>query len=207
MNKQIAAIVVAVSLAGGIGTGVLAYAATNDERTESPASGATNSPSTSNSPDPGTSLVLAPGSVGPVRVGFSQAEALATGLFDADVAPQVDGCPAPPLRWKDAYADDLDVMTHGNGEITSIGVRGSGVKTAAGLGVGSTYREVQAAYPEETLVDAGYSQSGLRTSDPMDGGWIGFLFDAAPSKIRDDSPVTFVEVTKGGQPDLMRDGC
>lgn len=200
MNKQVAVIVVAVSLVAGIGTGVLAYAATNDKEAGAPAV------RTARTPGADQVLVLEPGSVGPVRVGFSQEQAMATGLFDADV-PAVDGCPTVPLRWRGEHADDLDVLTHGNGEITSIGVRGPGITTVGGLGVGSTYREVQVAYPDEELVDAGYGQSGLRVSDRENGGWIGFLFGPAPEKIKDVSPVTFIEVTKGGEPALMRDGC
>ena len=38
-------------------------------------------------------LVVVPGAVGPVRAGMSKADALKTGLFNADVPPPVEGCP------------------------------------------------------------------------------------------------------------------
>jgi hypothetical protein len=190
MKKQIAAVVLAVSVAGGVGVGVLA----NALATESPAAASPK-------------LVLAPGAVGPVKVGMSKADALKTGYFVADLKAPVEGCPAPPLGWKDEYTDTYDVQTLGNGEITSIGVRGEGVKTADGIGVGSTLDEVRAQYPDEEVAEAGYGQTGLRYFDRQDGGWIGFLFNAAPDDVTGADPVTFVEITKGAEPSLMRDGC
>jgi hypothetical protein len=207
MKKQIAALVLAGSVAGGIGAGVLVNAATTNE----PASAAPSSPDPSN-PNPSNTaaadvLELAPGRVGPVQAGMTKAQAMATGFFDADLPAPVEGCPVIPLAWKTKYGDTYDVQTLGNGEISSIGVRGSGVTTSAGIGVGSTYEEVKAAYPDESLLDAGYNQAGIRVFDRQDGGWIGFLFNTKPDAITGSDPVTFVEVTKGAEPGLMRDGC
>lgn len=218
MKKQIAAAVLAVSVAGGVGTGVLANAlTTNDPATASPASSSATpstpptTPATDQVGDGGVGtpddLVLSPGAVGPVKVGMSKADALATGYFVADVKAPVEGCPDLPLVWKDAYVDAYDVQTLGNGEITSIGIRGDGVKTAKGIGVGSSLDEVRAQYPGEDVSETGYGQSGLRYFDAQDGGWIGFLFNEAPKTVTGTDQVTFVEVTKGSAPSLMRDGC
>jgi hypothetical protein len=215
MKKQIAALVLAGSVAGGIGAGVLANAATTDGPTSaSPAPSSPATSSTTPSSEGGESgmatpdvLELAPGRVGPVKAGMSKAQALATGYFVADLPAPVEGCPVVPLAWKDEYVNTYDVYTLGNGEISSIGVRGRGVTTAQGISVGSTYDEVKAAYPDESLLDAGYDQSGVRVFDRQDGGWIGFLFNAKPDAIEGSDPVTFVEVTKGAEPSLMRDGC
>ena len=210
MNKQIAALVLAGSIVGGIGAGVLVNAGTRDEpAAASPAPSRTTSSSAGGesgmaAPD---ELELAPGPVGPVRAGMSKAQALATGYFVADQPAPVEGCPVIPLAWKDEYVNTYDVYTLGNGEISSIGVRGRGVTTADGIGVGSSYEQVQAAYPDDTLLEAGYGQSGIKVFDRQDGGWIGFLFDAKPGAITASDPVTFVEVTKGAEPSLMRDGC
>jgi len=200
MKKKIAGIVLAVSVAGGVGTGVVANALT----TESPGPGP--APSTQAIVAPGD-LVLAPGAVGPITVGMSKADAVGTGYFVADVASPADGCPARPLSWRDEYLDAYDVHTLGNGEIVSIGVWGTGARTADGVGVGSRYRQVRDAYPGEELVEAGYGQSGVRYFDGEDGGWIGFLFDEPVDEVDAASRVTFVEVTKGTEPSLMRDGC
>lgn len=201
MKSQIAGIVLAASVVGGIGTGVLANALT-DERPVTADPG----PSVTTSAAP-EGLTLAPGAVGPVKVGMSKQEALATGYFVADAVGPAEGCPVLPLTWKDAYVNTYDVYTLGNGEIASIGVRGDGVATEDGIGVGSTYDEVAAQYPDDKLVEAGYGQSGIRFLDGENGGWIGFLFDAAPDVIEGSDAVTFVEVTKGHEPSLMRDGC
>ena len=208
MKKQIAALVLGVSVAGGVGTGVLANALT----TETPAAGATGDKTTGTStttasPASPSDLVLAPGRVGDVFVGMSKDAAMATGLFNADTPPAVDGCPVLPLTWKKAYADILDVQTLGNGEIASIGVRGKLIRTKDGLGIGSTYAEVRAAIEDRTPVEAGYDQSGLFEYDAEAGGWIGYLFNPPVTELKDSDPVTFVEVTKGAQPGLMRDGC
>ena len=215
MKKQIAALVLAGSVAGGIGAGVLANAATSDGPASASSAPSSPAPSTTTpSSEGGESgmaapdvLELAPGRVGPVRAGMSKAQALATGYFVADRPAPVEGCPVVPLAWKDEYVNTYDVYTLGNGEITSIGIRGDGVVTAEGVGVGSTYDEVKAQYPDETLVEAGYVQSGLRGYDLQNGGWIGFLFDETVDQIQGSSKVTFVEVTKGAEPDLMREGC
>jgi hypothetical protein len=205
MRKQMAGLVLATSVMGGVGAGVAAHALTSDESVAAGAGSADTTPvADRDAPD---GLELAPGRVGPVRAGMTKAQALATGYFAPDRPAEVDGCPALPLAWKDADPMAFDVQTLGNGEITSIGVRARTARTADGLGVGSTYDDVKAVYPDETLTDAGYSQSGIRVFDRQDGGWIGFLFDAAPAAIAGSDPVTFVEVTKGAEPSLMRDGC
>lgn len=215
MKKQVAGLVLAVSIVGGVGTGVVANALASDSPAATDKAASTQTPEESSDPDGGgesgmdapDELIITPGAVGPVKAGMSKADALATGYFVADVAAPVDGCPARPLSWKDEYVNTYDVQTLGNGEIASIGVFGDGVLTDQGVGVGSTYDEVSAAYPDETLVEAGYVQSGIRVFDRQDGGWVGFLFDTTTARIKGSDKVTFVEVTQGGEPSLMRDGC
>lgn len=50
-----------------------------------------------------------------------------------------------------------------------------------------------------------YGQAGAFYAEG--GGYIGFLFDAAPADVRDDTPIVFIEVTVGERPGLTRDGC
>ena len=109
------------------------------------------------------------------------------------------------LVWKAGYSNSLDVLTHDDGSISSIGVRAAGPRTRSGLGVGSTYESVKGVLGDVTPVDAGYGQAGLFVSEGT--GWIGFLFDATPAAVLPTSPVTFIEVTRGAKPGLMRDGC
>ncbi|MFD1859991.1 hypothetical protein EHW97_11950 [Aeromicrobium camelliae] len=152
-------------------------------------------------------LLVAPGAIGDARVGMTVDEALATGLFDADV--QIHDCgegtPASPLAWKEPLRDTLDVYV-ADGTITSLGVRGEGPKSAEGLGVGNTLADFRGAYETAEMREAGYGQTGLFVTDGTQ--WLGFLFDAPVASMAQDTPVTFMEVTGGeGRPSLTRDAC
>lgn len=194
-SKRILGGILAVAIAGGIA--VLANAVT------------TNDPSAAD-PKPSTSittasdLVLEPGAAGPIEVGMSKDEALGSGLL-VPGATSVEGCPAPALAWDAPFADALDVQALPDGEVASVGVRAPGPATEDGLGVGSSYGDVRRAYAGAAAVAAGYGQSGVLVEE--DGRWIGFLFDTAPGEITSDTAVSFIELTEGEAPSLMRDGC
>jgi hypothetical protein len=201
-NKRIVGAIVAVAIAGGVG--VLANVLTTND-----ASSADAEPTTSkvDAPASPTEIELAPGKAGPVAAGMSKADAIATGLFDADLPAPVEGCPGIPLAWKAPFGATFDVQARGNGEIASIGVLKAGPKTASGLGIGSTYAEVLAAVKDGVAIEAGYDQSGVLDSDAETGGWIGYLFHAPVKDLEPGDKVAFIEITKGAQPGLMRDGC
>lgn len=151
-------------------------------------------------------LVVVPGAVGPVRAGMSKADALKTGLFNADGPPPVEGCPPYPLQWKKKYKG-LDVLTRDDGSVSSIGVFKDGPRTSKGIGYGSTLDDLTKAYPNlSPVVDAGFNQAGAY--EFTDTEFIGFLFgDATVSDIKGSSKITFIEVTVGDKPDLIRSGC
>ena len=163
-----------------------------------------DTPETTTPPTDSSGLVVTPGKVGDVRAGMTKDEALATGFFDADVEG-VEGCTFE-LQWKKQY-EGVDVLTHEDGTIGSLGVTAGGPKTLEGVGVGSTLAEVKAAYPELSSVkEAGFDQAGSFHTVGEDH--IGFLFgDATPATITDSSKVSFMEVTSGKLPELMRSGC
>lgn len=151
-------------------------------------------------------LTVAPGVVGPVHTGMSRDDALATGLFDADVEVAGEECGrTQPLGWKPDYASSLDVLTKEDGTVVSLGVRGEQPRTAQGLGVGSTLKEVTGVYETAEMVEAGYGQTGVFVTEG--DAWLGFLFKEDPESIEPTSEVLMVEVTTGTRPDLMRDGC
>lgn len=157
---------------------------------------------------PSTSeLTLRPGAVGPVTVGMSKTDALKTGFFDADLPAPAEGCFPVPLAWKGSFTPEFDVQTLTNGTIVSIGVNRPGPTTDSGLGVGSTYADVLAVIPGAKAIAAGYGQSGVAQYDEATDGWIGYLFDAAPADLAAADQVTFVELTRGLRPGLIRDGC
>jgi hypothetical protein len=233
MKQQIAAGILAVSMVGGVGTGVVAHqlndgsdpepkakpsATATTKKADKPTSNKTAAPAPgtgggggskkSEAPRlplaPVTALRIIPGAVGPVQVGMSKQAAYATGYFDADVS--VPACNrVDDLVWRANYNDQLDVVTLDNGSVQAIGIRGAGPRTRSGLGVGSTYESVQGVLGDVPAEEAGYGQTGLFVSEG--NGWIGFLFNAAPDAVQPTDPVTFIEVTRGAKPGLMRDGC
>jgi hypothetical protein len=229
MKQQIVAGILAVSVVGGAGTAYAVHQIREDDGSPSAKAAATPTPTPTKTADKPTangsgpastrgaakppatlptvplgSLRIIAGSVGPVSVGMSKQAAYATGYFEADVpVPQCDR--VDDLVWKPAYRDALDVQTADDGTILSIGVRGAGPRTRSGLGIGSSFESVQDVLGDAQPVEAGYGQTGLFVQDG--NGWIGFLFDAAPAAVTGTSPVTFIEVTRGARPGLMRDGC
>jgi hypothetical protein len=196
MRKTIAALIAVCALTG----------CQNDpavlESAESPTTPETSAPAT-NAAEP----ALAPGSFGPVTIGMSKDDAIATGLLEAGTEPPVEGCPAPPLLWKAPYEEQLDVQVDQQDKVASIGTwKGSTVETTEGIALGSTLAEVQEAYPDASEPkESGYGQSGVIVSDGDDH--IGFLFNPPPAELKESDEVTFIEVTSGNEPGLMRDGC
>lgn len=151
-------------------------------------------------------LVVAPGRIGAVRTGMTREEAVDTGLFDEDVSIGGEECGrSAPLGWKPDYASSLDVLTTDDGAVVSLGVRGEQPRTAEGLGVGSTLREVSGTYETAEMTEAGFGQTGVFVTEGDD--WLAFLFDEDVDKVGPKSKVTMMEVTTGTRPDLMRDGC
>jgi len=137
---------------------------------------------------------------------MSKDEAFGTGLFDQDVPIGGEECGRDaPLAWKTEYASSLDVQTKDDGTVVSLGVRGEQPRTAEGLGVGSTLREVSRAYETAEMTEAGYGQTGIFVTEG--DAWLGFLFDEDVDAVGPKSKVTMIEVTTGTRPDLMRDGC
>ena len=184
---------------------------------DSPEPAASPSPQPSATPEPTdasptepaptpANLVVVPGAIGPVRADMSKAEALKTGFFNADVPPPVEGCDPFPLRWKKKFKG-VDVLTRDDGSIASLGAFEGGPKTSKGIGYGSTLAQVIKAYPNlSPVVDAAFGQAGAYEFQGDE--FIGFLFgEETVSSIKQSSKVTFMEVTVGDKPEMMRSGC
>lgn len=174
----------------------------------SQATTATPSPTTATTTAPALAdLTVAPGAIGPAQAGMTKDAAMATGLFNADVEVGGEECGrTEPLGWKSEFASSLDVLTSKKGIIVSLGVRDDQPRTAEGLGVGSTLRQVSRVYRDAELTEAGYNQAAVFVNE--NGRWLAFLFGNDDiDSINPKSTVTLVEVTSGTKPDVMRDGC
>jgi hypothetical protein len=179
----------------------------SDEPTAKP----TKSP-TSSASEPATDapLVAAPGRVGPVLAGMTVDEAKATGLFEARETPKGDPCDGAygPIQWKAPNTEDLlvgvDLKGAGKNTIVVLGIRDT-VKTAEGVGVGSTLADVKAAYSDVKVEDSVALGSTIFRKDG--DAWLGMGFNETPEEIKASSKVVFMEVTKGSKPDVYLDGC
>lgn len=153
--------------------------------------------------------IVKPGQIGKAVVGMTVAEAMATGEFNQDV----DNDPCEPVRlqpkgsWKSQYVVFADT------EITGMMVTGSRPRTAMGLGVGSTVREVREVYGARISPprESGFEQWALfvKRGAGADRKWLGFLFGEASTdrKLRGRDTVTHMGVSVGKRPDLYLDGC
>lgn len=207
-----------------LAAGLLVWSATGDDGDESnagPDPAATPSPSATTpeptepdpeptpepEPTPVDELLIVPGAVGPIEVGMSVDEVIASGYFEANPPPDdPQACPGPPAVWRPPYDAALDALFGASTQVQTIGVGEPGPRTRSGLQVGSTWAQVRAVVDDEP-VEAGYVQTGVLVHESATDAWIGFLFDGPPSELTDDSPVVFIEVVTGRPPDLIRDGC
>jgi hypothetical protein len=151
-------------------------------------------------------LVAAPGSIGPAQVGMTVEEANATGLFEPREVADDDPCKDEygPIQWKAPNTDALMVDVEDD-KISLLGIRGS-VKTAEDVGVGSTYADVKAAYPDAKVEESqalGGSTVYLRDGEK----WLGMGFSHEPDQLQDSTKVDFMEVASGSKPAVALSGC
>lgn len=171
------------------------------------------SPASSSTADPAdraaSGRIVKPGQIGKAEVGMSIAEAMATGEFNQDVENE----PCEPITlqpkgsWKNQY------VVFAETEITGMMVTGSRPRTGAGLGVGSTVREVREVYGARISPprESGFEQWALfvKRGSGADRKWLGFLFGDASTdrKLRGRDKVTHMGVSVAKRPDLYLDGC
>lgn len=209
MNRKIALGLVAFSMVAGAGFGFWMNQA-NDQPAQADEGNGAKPTASSPTPKPAPSnddLIVSPGRVGAIVVGMPVADALATGLVVRD-AEREDVCGGQLYRWKDDTAhSSMDVATDQQDRIATVGVSRGGYPTDKGVRVGDRLSTLQEVYGSDLSApaEAGYGQSGVFVHDG--DRWLGFLFDETVGEINETSRVTFMEVTEGEAPGLMRDGC
>ncbi|MFY0408055.1 hypothetical protein [Solicola sp. PLA-1-18] len=155
--------------------------------------------------------VFAPGKVGKAVAGMSKRSALRTGLFRSNFD---DGlCPVHPLAWKGAKRrGQLFVETTRSGRIVEMSALRGHYRTTRGVGIGSTYDAVKAAYgarlraPRATA--NGVIAVDVRTRSGARTRWLtfGFADNEGPTLVG-TSPVLNLTVKRGSKPQLVTDGC
>lgn len=149
-------------------------------------------------------FVVAPGQIGPVLAGMTLDEAKATGVLEPTKPNGDEPCPPPSLQWKAPNTDKLDLRDH-DGKIAVMGVRDAKFKTAEGIGVDSTWSEVQTAYPGAKIEESPASGSLVYLKDA--NKWLAIAFFPQPQDLKDSSKVNYMEVEKDEKPIAYPDGC
>lgn len=139
-------------------------------------------------------LTITPGMLGEVRVGMRRAEWERTGQLEEGAAL----C-AEQVRWA-GNPKGIVVLTDDDATITQILVSARGPRTDhGGIGVGSTYGELRAAYPDLTpLVDDGFDGASTYPPGEEDGRpYLGFLLGVPAAEVSDSTEVVAIAVTGG----------
>ncbi len=89
-------------------------------------------------------------------------------------------------------------------KISRLGIRDT-VKTAKGVGVGSTLADVKAAYPDAKVEDSVALGSTIFRTDGEK--YLGMGFEETPDEIKDASKVLFMEASSGEKPATYLSGC
>lgn len=147
--------------------------------------------------------VIEPAAIGAARVGMTRAEWERTGLFE-------DGalvCEGELIHWA-GEPEGFGVLTDEDATITQLTVGTQGPRTKHGdIGVGSTYGELKAAFPDLTEpVADGFDQASVHPPGEEDGlAYIAFLLDAPVDELTDDTEVAVIGVSGGQEPNFQYD--
>jgi hypothetical protein len=163
-----------------------------------------------------THYPVSPGQVGKAKVGMTVKQAMRTGQFVRDVTYVVPGACTKTIELepKGVWRSRYDVVVS-RGRIKEMGISAKRPRSRNGSGVGTTLATLRNRYgPRLTPPrEAGYGQWAVFVHSRHTGAdrrWIGFLLGNAYTYKRDARPrdvVTFMAVTKGKRPKLVRDGC
>ncbi len=194
MKIRVGAVVVVLLLAGACSDDP-SPPRTDEETSAAPSASAT----TASEP-----FELAPGRIGPVEVGMTLEEALATGAVERTEPEPDPPCPPPALQWKAPNTDKLDVFD-ADGKVAVLGTDSPDFTTPEGIGVGSTWGEIQKVWGGAKLRE---SPAFGHLVDRTDGNkWLAFAFFEEDDDVKDSSKVVYAEVTMDEKPVAFPDGC
>ena len=86
-----------------------------------------------------------------------------------------------------------------------LGIRDAQFKTAEGIGVDSTWGDVQAAYPGAKIEESPATGSLVYLKDA--NKWLAIAFLPQPQDLKDSSRVNYMEVEADEKPIAYPDGC
>lgn len=159
--------------------------------------------------DDGKPLTLGhvvPGAFEPVEAGMSIQEAINTGFIERDLK-RAEGCEGTYWKWKGQLAEGLDIIVGDDKQVSFLGMSKDGLETAEGISIGNSYRALTRTYGDRlsdpVRLDYGNAGAFLRDGNK----WIGFAMDNEPGRLADSSRISFIEVSSGTRPGLLRDGC
>jgi len=147
-----------------------------------------------------------PGAFGEVKAGQSVKTAVDAGYLEEDTK-RAESCDGGPFyKWRGQWSAGMDVIVN-DGTIQSLGLNKDNPETAEGISVGNSYGALKATYGDQLSdpVTMDYGQPGVFLQDG--NRWLGFLLDASPDALNDQSRIVFIEASAGHRPGLLRDGC
>jgi len=149
---------------------------------------------------------LEPGAFGEVKAGENVKTAVAAGYLEEDTK-RAEACEGAPFyKWPDQWSGGMDVIVH-DGVIQSLGLNKDSPETAEGISNGNSYGALKATYGDRLSdpVTMDYGQPGVFLHEG--NRWLGFLLDATPDALNDQTRIVFIEASAGARPGLLRDGC
>ncbi len=147
-----------------------------------------------------------PGAFEPVPVGADIRVAVDAGFMERDPQRE-ETCEGTFWKWRGQLSQGLDVIVDQNQRIAALGMSRAGLETAEGISIGNSFGALVQTYGDRlqgpVRMDGGQAGAFLQEGDK----WIGFGMDNEPGQLAETSRIAFIEVTRGAQPGLLRDGC